>query len=820
MKRTLKAGLSLFAAMTTFFAVIAVMVAGPAAADIQGCPQNQGNPQVSNLVGASFSSDGNTVTYTFDSFTNENPSGGVPGLIEYCIYPGILPDSAVAEAIGDNNTAWTDPTFGDNFSFQRPDGNPSNIGFDGTSIEMGTATWTAGAPTDQTILLHINDTAECTSLYGSGSTCFVLPGSPQAPQAQAPTVSKTASPSSTETFIWGISKAVDKTQINIADGGTATFNYTVNVTHDSGTPGGWKVTGNIAVTNPNSTDSITLSSITDSINDANATCNVTVGSLSVAPGTTLYPYECDYSAAPSANTETNTATIAWNGQTLPTDGLLAAGSDSKDVNFTFGNPTVVNGSVTVTDTLGGTLGTVSSSDPSPTSFTYSHDFTGVGGTCTNYDNTATLVETNQSASQTVTVCVGKDLTVSKDATPSFTRTYVWGITKAVDKTLVEQIGGGTATFNYTVNVTHDGGTDGNWKVNGTITVNNPNDWEAITANVADVVGNGGNCTVTPGSLTVPKSGSAQATYECDYSSAPSPLAGTNTATASWDAGTYFTPTGSASGTASFDFGATSPTIVDGSVVVTDSLAGALGSASYTDPSPKTFTYSLTFNVPINNCQFHTNTASFVTNSTGTKGSASQTVELCGPAKTGALTMGYWQNKNGQSIITKSGPSTGTCALTTWLRGYAPFQDLSATATCTQDATYVYNVIKAANAGGATMNAMLKAQMLATALDVYFSDPALGGNKINAPAPIGGVTIDLTNICHMIDSNGNGTCTGTFENVSSAFGGATSMTVSQMLAYAASQSNAGGTVWYGQVKTTQGLAKDAFDAINNQVAFSP
>jgi len=60
----------------------------------------------------------------------------------------------------------------------------------------------------------------------------------------------------------------------------------------------------------------------------------------------------------------------------------------------------------------------------------------------------------------------------------------------------------------------------------------------------------------------------------------------------------------------------------------------------------------------------------------------------------------------------------------------------------------------------------------------------------------------------------------YENVSPAFGGANSMTVSQMLAYAASQSNAGGSVWYGQVKAIQELAKDAFDAINNQVAFAP
>jgi len=184
-------------------------------------------------------------------------------------------------------------------------------------------------------------------------------------------------------------------------------------------------------------------------------------------------------------------------------------------------------------------------------------------------------------------------------------------------------------------------------------------------------------------------------------------------------------------------------------------------------------------------------------------------------------MGYWQNKNGQAIITGGASTGGVCNSGTWLRFYAPFQDLSATANCAAVATYVTNIIKAANASGAAMNAMLKAQTLATALDVYFSDPALGGNKISAPAPVGGVIIDLTKICKMIDSSsGTGNCSGSYENVSSAFGGATSLTVSQMLSYAASQSNVGGSTWYGQVKATQGLAKDAFDAINNQVAFSP
>ena len=105
-----------------------------------------------------------------------------------------------------------------------------------------------------------------------------------------------------------------------------------------------------------------------------------------------------------------------------------------------------------------------------------------------------------------------------------------------------------------------------------------------------------------------------------------------------------------------------------------------------------------------------------------------------------------------------------------------------------------------------MNDMLKAQMLATALNVYFSDPMLGGNKIRARNPIGDLTIDLTSIMG--------------QDVSEAFGGAKSKTVLEMLAYAASQSNVGGSVWYGNVKSIQQLAKNAFDGINNQVVFAP
>jgi hypothetical protein len=225
-------------------------------------------------------------------------------------------------------------------------------------------------------------------------------------------------------------------------------------------------------------------------------------------------------------------------------------------------------------------------------------------------------------------------------------------------------------------------------------------------------------------------------------------------------------------------------------------AQTLGTPCVPPVQAATYDYSQTVGVPLG-CRTYANTATVTAGDSLTSSSASASVTVCGPQ---ARTIGFWQNKNGQAIIKGAGPAApAACSLTASLRAYLPFQDLSATATCSQVAGYVTTVIKAANASGASMNAMLKAQMLATALDVYFTDPA--HNALNSPAPLGDWVMDLT-------------------AYSGAFGGATSLSVSDMLDYAASQSNAGGTVWYGQVKATQELAKDAFDAINNMVATAP
>lgn len=142
-------------------------------------------------------------TYTFSSNPSVVSSDGIPGLISYCVYPdkGNLPTKI---AVGSNAVGADGSPFEakmaakGSFSFTRAKGNPTNIPLDGLTRTMGTATWSGNCTTDpitgaqaceptaadtQTILLHINDTAECTKLYGTaGDTCWVYPGNSPPPR--------------------------------------------------------------------------------------------------------------------------------------------------------------------------------------------------------------------------------------------------------------------------------------------------------------------------------------------------------------------------------------------------------------------------------------------------------------------------------------------------------------------------------------------------------------------------------------------------------------------------------------------------------------
>jgi hypothetical protein len=210
-----------------------------------------------------------------------------------------------------------------------------------------------------------------------------------------------------------------------------------------------------------------------------------------------------------------------------------------------------------------------------------------------------------------------NLTVSKTAVASFGRAYTWDVTKVVDgDASVEVPAGTTHAFPYKVTVSYDS-TDSTWKVTGQITVSNSNNVAFDGVDVTDAINNGaGACSVPGGSnVTVPAGGSVVLDYTCTYSSEPSPAAGTNTATATWDDAAYFTLADHATGTASVDFSTVEPSTTDQVVTVTDTLGGVLGTLDAGDEAtenPTVFTYSVEQTAPEGTCTTYPNTASVTT----------------------------------------------------------------------------------------------------------------------------------------------------------------------------------------------------------------
>jgi hypothetical protein len=442
---------------------------------------------------------------------------------------------------------------------------------------------------------------------------------------------------------------------------------------------------------------------------------------------------------------------------------------------------------------------------------------------------------------------GLPLTITKDANGAYDNSYIWAISKSVDKTTVKQVGG-SATFNYTVTVSHDGGTVSNVTVNGTITIFNPNedaDHNTIPVDidgVTDTLSDGTVCTITNGgaqTLTQPETFFA---YSCVLSGLPQGELD-NTAKVTWsdqflDNGAlldgYF---------ADFTFMSISfaENTIDECVNVTDSYAGTLGTVCVGDANPTSFTYPRTISV-IPGCASYDNTATFTTNDTGATGSASQTVTVCGPVKTGALTIGFWKNTNGNSLISNYCAPSGKTSLATYLStlggtlNNGPFKD-AAGKSCSQLVTYVNGILSGASA--TDMNKMLKAQMMGSALDVYFSTPSMGYTttavgKTKPPSnflsgnSLGNFKMDTTAICPMVDNTslGTATCKNGLPSTDAVASGAVStspMSMQAILDYASTtlspfNGSTSSSVWYGGNRTKQEILKNIFDQFNNQLAF--
>ena len=290
-----------------------------------------------------------------------------------------------------------------------------------------------------------------------------------------------------------------------------------------------------------------------------------------------------------------------------------------------------------------------------------------------YDNTATIVETGQTDDAFVKVCVGANVTVSKDGSGSYTRTYLWKIAKSATKTQVNVAPNGDAIFDYTVTATPNGSVDSAWTMAGTITVTNPNDFQSITVNVTDVpsVGGGAVCTVANGTGVVlaPKGqigDSVTLNYSCTAATSPSYTGGTNKATATVTAGV--TPTASVtSAPAPITF--TEGVSVDKTVNVYDdkTVSGGqnlLGQATWNAAgTPTPFTYSVTQKpTTVGSCTEYTNTA-WIDLQLATDPTATAKVKACVGAdltvtKTAATTM----TRTYKWSIVKSAPNGATYGL--------------------------------------------------------------------------------------------------------------------------------------------------------------
>jgi hypothetical protein len=294
-------------------------------------------------------------------------------------------------------------------------------------------------------------------------------------------------------------------------------------------------------------------------------------------------------------------------------------------------------------------------------------------------------------------------------------------------------------------------------------------------------------------LTIPAEGASFA-YTCDTTAAGV----TASAKLSWggvdgvwlEDGTWLKADWASATSDFFDYAVTE---INSTVTLTDTLAGI----PVSDPNPFPMTISASDPVvPITYDRIfdktkegsYTNTAT-LTLEDGSKQSDNATVTVSWPKAKGGLTIGYWQNNNGQALIKNAGlDENGVCKVSAFLHEYGPFTAISSV--CATAATDIYDIIKAAK--GNDMPTMLKAQMLATALSSYFN--GMDDTKI-----------DLTVV------------PGVSGNAASVLYGDTSAKVAGLLTWA-STNYKGMTDWYNKDKAKQEVAKSVFDAINNEIAY--
>jgi hypothetical protein len=399
-----------------------------------------------------------------------------------------------------------------------------------------------------------------------------------------PVATTTAAASYQRTYGWTIAKSAVPTSHAGFVGDAFGSTYTVSVVRTA-TDANFAVSGTISITNPNPVQPLPVS-VSDLVGAQLATLDwACAGVFSVPPGaTSLCNYTAQFGNVQPPN-GSNVATVA-----TPSGSTVVATAA-----YAFGEPTQVIGypTVNITDSSGRSW-TASGSG----SFTYAQPFacsTNPADYTGNMDidavpNTATIVETGQSDSVTVTTSCYLPSAITT-AAASYQRTYGWTIDKSVSPASHTGFAGDTFQSDYTVSVEKTV-LDVGFAVSGTISITNPNPVQPLPVSVSDLVGAQPATLDCGGEFSVPPGATSQCNYTAQFGNVRPPD-GTNVVTVG-TASSGFALTA----TAAYVFGEPTQVIGSPTVNITDTNGG-----SWTVSDTANFTYMQTFECPTDPTQY-------------------------------------------------------------------------------------------------------------------------------------------------------------------------------------------------------------------------
>jgi hypothetical protein len=301
---------------------------------------------------------------------------------------------------------------------------------------------------------------------------------------------KDAAGSYDRTVTWTLEKSVSPASHSGYAGDTFDSTWTV-VADKTEVSDNYKVTGSISIYNPAAIpQTFSVSDVLDDGTEASVTCDI----YTIPAGGTA---SCTYTALPAGGEATlNTATVSAAGnpdQTATADVSFTEnliGYDSgilADERFDFEQEISGDTTVTFDETF------ECSTDPADYGTTGSYSFFEI--------NEATLngnIDLSDDARVDVE-CMGyEQLTVSKTAATSFTRTHDWSIDKTVEtefgyehdglpKIWLYVDGAGDETATWTVDVSYEGFEDSDFEVFGQIEIENSGTLDAVITSVDDLL---------------------------------------------------------------------------------------------------------------------------------------------------------------------------------------------------------------------------------------------------------------------------------------------------------------------------------------------